>query len=137
MPGSPRTHTLTIRTRQHEEAIDITERVAAFVGASGIANGLCHVAALHTTAGVFVNENADPDVPRDLLATLERLVPVEGDYRHAEGNAAAHIKASLVGTVQAVPVVKGQLGLGRWQAIFLAEFDGPRERQLQLTIVGT
>ena len=89
----------------------------------------------HTTAGVFINENADPDALRDILATLEALVPWESDYRHAEGNAAAHIKASLVGTSQTVPVRGGRLMLGRWQGIYFADFDGPRERHVQVTVL--
>jgi len=131
-----RTQTITVRTHQPTEAIDITERVATVVGQSAIADGVCHVFALHTTAGVFINENADPAVPDDLLATLDHLVPATGAYRHAEGNARAHIKATLVGTVQTLPVVNGRLGLGQWQGIFLAEFDGPRAREVRITVLG-
>jgi secondary thiamine-phosphate synthase enzyme len=116
--------------------IDITDQVREVVSQSGVPNGLCHVYVPHTTAGVFINENADPDVMADFLTTLETLVPWEGSYRHAEGNAAAHIKSTLVGTSQTVPVREGRLALGRWQAIYFADFDGPRERQLQVTVLG-
>jgi len=115
--------------------MDITERVQHLVAASGIAQGLCSVYVTHTTAGICINENADPDVLTDFLATLDRLVPWEGGYRHAEGNAAAHIKATLIGTSQTVPVRDGRLTLGRWQGIFFVEFDGPRERQCLVSIV--
>lgn len=128
--------TLTVKSRQRAEVVDITERVQRVVAESQVKTGLCHVYVAHTTAGVFINENADPDVMHDLLTTLERLVPWENTYQHAEGNAAAHIKATLVGMAQTVPVEDGQLALGRWQGIYFAEFDGPRERQLQVTVLG-
>ena len=115
--------------------IDITDKVQEAVSECGARSGLCHIYVPHTTAGVFINENADPDVMDDFLNTLDRLVPWKNDYRHVEGNAAAHIKSSLIGTAQTVPVNNGQLALGRWQGIYFAEFDGPRERQLQITIV--
>ena len=127
--------TLTIQTGKRPDAIDITARVDHVVRESGVETGLCQVYVPHTTAGVFINENADPDALRDILNTLEALVPWENDYRHAEGNAAAHIKASLVGTSQTVPVRNGRLMLGRWQAIYFADFDGPRERQLHVTVL--
>jgi len=94
---------LTVSSRRHTDAINITEAVGRLVSESAIEDGLCTVSVEHTTAGVFINENADPDVLQDLLATLDRLVPWEGNYRHAEGNAAAHIKASLIGTSQSIP----------------------------------
>jgi secondary thiamine-phosphate synthase enzyme len=118
------------------ETIDITERIAAKVTESKIRDGICVVTVAHTTAGVFVNENADPDVQRDLLVTLARLVPDAGDYRHAEGNASAHIKSVLVGADITVAIRDGALALGRWQGIYLAEFDGPRTRSATLTIIG-
>jgi secondary thiamine-phosphate synthase enzyme len=103
---------------------------------SGVKTGLCHVYVPHTTAGVFINENADPDVMADVLATLDALVPWDNHYRHAEGNAAAHIKAVLMGSSQTIPVRNGRLALGRWQGIYFAEFDGPRERHFQVTVLG-
>jgi len=133
--SAAKTDTLTIQTGKRADAIDITERVQKVVRASGVETGLCQVYVPHTTAGVFINENADPDALRDILNALEALVPWENGYRHAEGNAAAHIKASLVGSSQTVPVRNGRLMLGRWQAIYFADFDGPRERQLQVTVL--
>jgi secondary thiamine-phosphate synthase enzyme len=133
--SAAKTDTLTIQTGKRPDAIDITARVEHVVRESGVETGLCQVYVPHTTAGVFINENDDPDALRDILNTLEALVPWENDYRHAEGNAAAHIKASLVGTSQTVPVRNGRLALGRWQAIYFADFDGPRERQLQVTVL--
>ena len=135
MASAAKTDTLTIQSGKRADAIDITERVQRVVNESGVETGLCQVYVPHTTAGVFINENDDPDALRDILTTLEALVPWENDYRHAEGNAAAHIKASLVGTSQTVPVRGGRLMLGRWQGIYFADFDGPRERQLQVTVL--
>jgi secondary thiamine-phosphate synthase enzyme len=135
MASAAKTDTLTIQSGKRADAIDITERVQRVVRESGVETGLCQVYVPHTTAGVFINENADPDALRDILNTLEALVPWENDYRHAEGNAAAHIKASLVGTSQTVPVRHGRLMLGRWQGIYFADFDGPRERHFQVTVL--
>lgn len=126
---------IRVRSRGRSDAIDVTAEVAARVEESGIQSGVCHVFVSHTTAGVFVNENADPGVLEDLLTALDRLVPWEHGYRHVEDNAAAHIKATLVGTSQTLPVRDGRLALGRWQGVYLAEFDGPRERQLQVTVL--
>ena len=133
--SAAKTDTLTIQTGKRADAIDITARVEQVVRESGVETGLCQVYVPHTTAGVFINENADPDALSDILHTLEALVPWEDAYRHAEGNAAAHIKASLVGTSQTVPVRNGRLMLGRWQGIYFADFDGPRERQVQVTVL--
>jgi secondary thiamine-phosphate synthase enzyme len=135
MANAAKIDTLEVRSGKRADAIDVTDRVQQVVSESGIQNGLCHVYVPHTTAGVFINENADPDALSDILQTLEALVPWENGYRHAEGNAAAHIKASLVGTSQVVPVRKGRLALGRWQGIFFADFDGPRERHFQVTVL--
>jgi secondary thiamine-phosphate synthase enzyme len=135
MATGTKSERMTVRSRKRADVIDITERVQEVVRDSGVETGLCQVYVPHTTAGVFINENADPDVMDDFLVTLDRLVPWENDYRHAEGNAAAHIKASLIGTSQTVPVRDGRLALGRWQGIYFAEFDGPRERQLQVTVL--
>lgn len=135
MASAAKTDTLTIHSRQRADAIEITDRVQEVVRESGVETGLCQVYVPHTTAGVFINENADPDALQDILSTLESLVPWENAYRHAEGNAAAHIKASLVGTSQTLPVRHGRLALGRWQGIYFADFDGPRERNLQVTIL--
>jgi len=126
---------ITIRTGDYQELLDITERVASAVRDMHVYDGVCHVFSPHTTAGLIVNENADPDVCADMIARLDELVPVNADYRHAEGNAHAHIKATLVGQSAYIPVENGRLALGRWQGIFLAEFDGPRERTVIVSVV--
>jgi secondary thiamine-phosphate synthase enzyme len=135
MGNAVKTDVLMVRSGKHADAIEITERVQQVVRDSGVQSGLCHIYAPHTTAGVFINENADPDALSDILATLESLVPWEKGYKHAEGNAAAHIKATLIGTSQTVPVRHGRLALGRWQGIYFADFDGPRERHFQVTVL--
>lgn len=129
MKGGPRMISLDINTRRRSEMIEITASVREAVRRAGIESGLCLVFVPHTTAGVTINENADPDVPADLLAVLSRLVPAGAGYAHAEGNADAHVKASLMGSSVAVPVENGDLALGTWQGIFFCEFDGPRRRK--------
>ena len=120
----------TLRTQTRCEMIDITELVAERARKSGIREGFCQVFVPHTTAAVTINENADPDVPRDILAALDRIVPITYDYRHREGNAAAHIKVSLFGSSQTVFIEEGSLVLGTWQSLFFCEFDGPRTRKV-------
>lgn len=127
---------LTIRTTKREETTDITDRVRDAVRDSGIQHGLCLVASAHTTAAVFVNENADPDVQRDLLGALARAVPEDAGYRHAEGNSPAHIKAVLIGSDVTLAVRDGELVLGRWQGVFFAELDGPRSRTATVSVIG-
>ena len=127
---------LTVKTSARFEMIDITGRVAAVVRESGIKQGTCHVFVPHTTAAVTINENADPDVPRDILAALDRIVPLSEGYRHAEGNSAAHIKASLFGASVNVLIDDGALLLGIWQSLFLCEFDGPRTRNVLVKVIG-
>jgi secondary thiamine-phosphate synthase enzyme len=129
---------LEIATSRRAELVDITGRVAEALRAAAVGAGLLHVFCPHTTAGVTIQENADPDVGRDLLLALENAVPERasgGSYRHAEGNSDAHVKACLVGSSQLVPVARGAMVLGTWQGIFLCEFDGPRRRQVQLTFI--
>jgi secondary thiamine-phosphate synthase enzyme len=121
---------IEVPTRARAELVDVTEHVREAVRAGGLADGAVLVYSPHTTAGVTIQENADPDVQRDLLLALDRAVPYEAGYRHAEGNADAHVKTSLVGAAQLVPVERGALALGTWQGIYLCEFDGPRRRQL-------
>jgi secondary thiamine-phosphate synthase enzyme len=121
---------LTIKTAARFEMIDITGRVAALVRKSGITQGVCHAFVPHTTAAVTINENADPDVPRDILAALDRIVPLSESYLHAEGNTAAHVKASLLGSSQTLLIEDGSLVLGTWQSLFFCEFDGPRTRKV-------
>ena len=127
----------TVRTNSKFEMLDITGKLRDIIGESKIKNGICHVFIPHTTAAVTINENADPDVPRDLIAGLDRLVPLGGDYRHGEGNAAAHIKSSLLGVSKAVFIENGALILGTWQSIFFCEFDGPRSRKVLVKLVPT
>lgn len=124
-------------TRDKDWLEDVTHRVKEIVRRLKVEEGLCHLYVPHTTAGIIVNENADPSVAVDILERLEALVPRGGRYHHAEGNAAAHIKASLVGHSATVPIEGGQLALGQWQGIYLAEFDGPRERTVVVSVVAT
>ncbi len=127
---------IEVRTRAHVDTVDVTARVADAVRRSGIRNGICTVAVLHTTAGVFVNENADPDVQRDLLASLARIVPDDARYAHAEGNSPGHVKSVLVGVSVTIPIRAGSLDLGTWQGVYVAEFDGPRDRSATITCIG-
>ncbi len=126
--------TLEVKTTRRAQLVDITERLAEAVTGSGVDNGVCHVYVPHTTAGVTINEGADPDVARDIEARLEHLVPKEADYEHAEGNSDSHIKTALVGPSCAAPVRGGKLALGTWQAIFLCEWDGPRTRRVEVGV---
>ena len=128
--------TLSIDTKERQTTTDITARVRAAVTRSEIKEGLCSVTVAHTTAGVFVNENADPEVRRDLLYLLDKLVPRDEEYRHAEGNAAAHIKAVLTGNDVTLSIRDGEIVLGTWQGIYFAEFDGPRSRSATVTVIG-
>lgn len=115
--------------------IDITDRMSAIVRESSIRSGICYVFVPHTTAAVTINENADPSVPRDILAELDKVVPLNDNYRHMEGNAAAHIKASMLGASETVFIENGALVLGTWQSIFFCEFDGPRTRRVLVQII--
>ncbi len=126
---------IRIRTVARESLEEITAQVQQVVQSLGVDVGLCHLFVPHTTAGIIINENADPSVCRDILEVLGRLVPRDGRYHHLEGNADAHIKAALVGNTVWIPVDRGGLALGRWQGIFLAEFDGPRERRVIITVL--
>ena len=124
-----------VRTGSGVCLVDVTGQVAAALGASGVEEGLCVVYVPHTTAGVTINENADPSVVRDIVDGLSRAVPQAGPYRHAEGNSPAHIKASLVGPSLSIPVSAGRLALGTWQGIYLCEFDGPRTRRVIVKVM--
>lgn len=128
---------LEVRSTSRIQLLEITAVVEREVRASGVEEGVCLVYVPHTTAGVTINENADPSVVEDIIRTLDRLVPRSGDYRHAEGNSDAHIKASLVGFSQLIPVRGGRLALGTWQGIFLCEFDGPRRRRVSIMVAAT
>ena len=123
-----------VRTRRRAELVDITERVAEAVARSGIADGTCHVFVPHTTAGVTINEGADPDVAADIESHMTELVPKEAAFEHAEGNSDSHIKTVLVGPSCNAPVRDGKLALGTWQAIFLCEWDGPRTRRVEVAV---
>lgn len=127
---------IDVRTGLRTQLIDITNCISEKLMETGVQNGTCFVFTQHTTAGLTINENADPDVVRDILAGLARLVPENGDYRHAEGNSDAHIKASLMGFSLTVPVIEGRLALGTWQGLYFCEFDGPRSRQILVGISG-
>jgi secondary thiamine-phosphate synthase enzyme len=127
---------IEIRTTTKVSTTDITARVRAVVSRSKVKEGICVVAVLHTTAGVFVNENADPNVQQDLISHLGKLVPREEEFRHAEGNADAHIKSVLTGNDVTLPVRDGEPLLGTWQGIYVADYDGPRERHATVTVVG-
>jgi secondary thiamine-phosphate synthase enzyme len=123
-----------VKTRRRAQLVDITEQIAAEVGRSGVADGLCHVFVPHTTAGVTINEGADPDVARDIEAQLTLMVPKDGRFEHAEGNSDSHIKTVLVGPSCTAPVRGGKLALGTWQAVFLCEWDGPRTRRVEVAV---
>lgn len=127
--------TLQIRTPDHSTTVDITELVARVVQESGVKSGICTLYVPHTTAAVMVNEGDDPAVMQDVLSVLDRLVPWRQNYRHAEGNAAAHIKAILVGGAKSVIVNEGRLLLGTWERVFLCEFDGPRTRKVRIKVI--
>ncbi|MGQ9494867.1 MAG: secondary thiamine-phosphate synthase enzyme YjbQ [Thermoanaerobaculaceae bacterium] len=125
---------LQLVTGRRRELVDITPQVALAVRRSGVENGLCHVFVPHTTAAVFINEGSDPAVGQDILNALEAMLP-KIVFRHAEGNADAHILASLVGSSVTIPVTGGELALGTWQAVFFLELDGPRQREVNITFL--
>jgi secondary thiamine-phosphate synthase enzyme len=126
--------TLEVRTGSKTELIDLTARVQQVVKDSGVAEGLCHVFVPHTTAGVTINENADPSVKADILMVLNKIISEKEPYRHSEGNSPAHIKATLTGPQLTVFVSGGRLLLGTWQAIYFCEFDGPRHRKVHVKV---
>ncbi|MDI6740439.1 MAG: secondary thiamine-phosphate synthase enzyme YjbQ [Candidatus Edwardsbacteria bacterium] len=125
----------SVSTSSRTELVDITGLVQKLISESKITNGLCHLWVPHTTAGLTINENADPSVARDLLAGLSRLVPEHGDYRHGEGNSDAHIKSTLVGCEKTLIIKDGRLALGTWQGVYFCEFDGPRKRQVWVELI--
>jgi secondary thiamine-phosphate synthase enzyme len=126
---------LTVKTRSRTEMLDITADVGRMVAQSGVREGLCMLYVPHTTAGITINESADPSVRADILMVLNEIVPWKSDYRHLEGNSPAHVKATLVGASQTVVIENSKLVLGTWQGIFFCEFDGPRERKVHLRIL--
>jgi secondary thiamine-phosphate synthase enzyme len=127
--------TLNVKTNRHTQLVDITPEVEQAVRESAVKNGVCYVYVPHTTAGVAINEHADPDVASDVEGIFDRLIAHKGPYRHAEGNTDSHMKAILTGTSQTIFIENGRLALGTWQGIFLCEFDGPRQRKVSVKIV--
>jgi secondary thiamine-phosphate synthase enzyme len=126
---------MRIKTNNRCELLDITSQVQRVVRESGVKNGMCCVFVPHTTAGITINENADPDVISDILMELDKIVPLKDDYLHAEGNSAAHIKSSIMGCSQEVLIEAGSLQLGTWQSLFFCEFDGPRNRGVWVKVM--
>jgi secondary thiamine-phosphate synthase enzyme len=126
---------IEMRTKKREELIDLTGEIGRVVAKSGHTDGVCVIFVPHTTAGVTINENADPDVKADILMTLRKLVPDTLPYAHAEGNSPAHVKASLVGSSVSVMIENGRLRLGTWQGVCFCEFDGPRTRQVWVKVI--
>jgi secondary thiamine-phosphate synthase enzyme len=126
--------TLRVKTGRRTQFVDVTAAVERVVAGSAVDSGVCYVYVPHTTAGVTINEHADPDVASDLEGVFDRLVPKSGPYRHAEGNTDSHAKTVMVGTSQMIFVEDGKLVLGTWQGIFLCEFDGPRERKIYVRV---
>jgi len=128
-------YTFGVKTGQHCVMIDITKEVQSKVKESGVKNGICIIFIPHTTAGITINENADPDVVRDFLMEISKVIPLTDGYHHSEGNSAAHIRASVMGFSQTVIIEEGRLLLGTWQGIYFMEFDGPRIRKVQVKIM--
>lgn len=126
---------IDIRTNSRTEMIDITNLVQVAINEEKVKSGICVVFAPHTTAAVTINENADPDVPRDIISALEKTVPQSANYRHTEGNSPAHVKSSLLGASELVLIEDGRMVLGTWQSIFFCEFDGPRQRKVLVSVL--
>lgn len=127
-------HRFSLKTTEHTQFVVLDREIQQIVADSGMRDGVVVVFVPHTTAGITINENADPDVVRDMTMILERIVPWEGGYRHAEGNSAAHVKASMMGNSAHLIVENGQIQLGTWQSIYFCEFDGPRTRSVWVTL---
>jgi secondary thiamine-phosphate synthase enzyme len=126
----------TLRTGRREEFVDVTAQIAEAVQGSGVREGCAVVYCPHTTAGITINENADPDVVTDVLGALRKLAPEHGGWRHSEGNSDGHVKASLVGSSATIPIAEGRLALGTWQGVYFCEFDGPRTRNVLVSVLG-
>ena len=126
--------TVNIETGSSQQLVDITSQVRSAIGSSGVRDGICVVFSMHTTAGITINENADPDVKTDMIAGLSRAFPERDDYRHMEGNSHSHLRTSCVGPSQTLIVSDGDLLLGTWQGLFLCEFDGPRTRRVAVKV---
>ena len=130
-----KTHKISIKTHKRNELVDVTSEVQKIVKTSKVKNGYCIVYCPHTTGAVTINENADPSVKTDIINTLNKLIPENANYAHAEGNSDSHVKSSLVGCSELILIENGELVLGTWQGIMFAEFDGPRNRKLFIQIV--
>lgn len=128
-------HQINVKTKARTEMIDITEKVQAVVDEAGVKEGICYIYVPHTTAAVTINEGADPSVKRDILQTLQKLIPADAGYAHMEGNADSHVKSSTIGASTFVLIENGKLLLGTWQAIFFCEFDGPRHRRVAIKVI--
>jgi secondary thiamine-phosphate synthase enzyme len=126
---------LRVKSNSRTELVDITQGVQRLVSESGVRSGICYVYVPHTTAAVTINENSDPNVGRDILKELNKVIPFDDDYGHTEGNSAAHIKSTMIGVSRTVMVEEGRLALGTWQALFFCEFDGPRERRVMVKVI--
>ena len=126
---------IPVQTQSRTQMLDITSQVREAVAQTGIENGLVHVTSLHTTGAITINENADPDVETDILNTINKIVPWDDNFRLMEGNSGAHIKVSLFGPSELIPLEGGRLVLGTWQGIFFCEFDGPRSRKVNVTVL--
>lgn len=126
----------SINTRSSTEMVNITTQVQNELGKAEIKNGICTVFVPHTTAGITINEGADPDVADDMIMELNKIVPLQDGYKHAEGNSAAHLKTSFFGSSVQIPVENSRLSLGTWQSIFICEFDGPRNRRVVVQVLG-
>jgi secondary thiamine-phosphate synthase enzyme len=129
-------HSFSIQTRKHSQFLDITAEIQSCVSDAGLGNGVVTVFVPHTTSGITVNENADPDVVRDIMQALDNAVPWDAGYRHSEGNAAAHVKSSIMGSSVQIIVESGRLQLGTWQSVYFCEFDGPRTRNVWIATAG-
>jgi len=126
---------IDIATRKQTEFINVTSQIQNIVSQNGVKEGVCYVYSPHTTAAVTINEGADPNVVKDIISELEKIVPYQNGYLHSEGNSAAHIKASIIGSSEIALIEKGWLMLGTWQALFFCEFDGPRQRRIFVKII--
>ncbi len=127
---------LPVNSSHRSQWIDITGGVQSILSSSAIQSGVVTISSLHTTAGITINENADPDVGRDFFRQLERIIPRDPSYHHREGNSDSHVKASMVGLSATIPVQSGRCVLGTWQSIYFCEFDGPRSRRVSVTCIG-
>ena len=126
---------INLKTNSKSVMLDITDNVRKFVRESGVSDGFVHIFSMHTTGGITINENADPDVRKDINDVLNNLIPWENNYHHLEGNTAAHVKTSLVGSSEIIPIENNNLVLGTWQGIFFCEFDGPRTRKVHVKFI--